>query len=206
MVKSAPTSPDPREADVDPVSVSRAFVHQSQAAKLGHLPAVQELLQGAQDVTQTATSCMKEPEHRVLTEPYLHAIEGQVAGDLKLLREHLLLDVVDADEFGLSSCQDRLPVRRVAQRCEGPEKASTQAEFLSARQTFGPKDDRRHSLSLSRLLGCDFICLFAARLQVVASDHGAGLCGRVGVPERDLPVQSGHSQLLTVGTVRHRQG
>lgn len=65
-------------------------------------------------------------EHQVLTElkvkPYLHGIEGQVAGDLKLLHEHLLLDVVDADKLGLTSCQDRLPVRGVTQRCEGPEK------------------------------------------------------------------------------------
>lgn len=60
-----------------------------------------------------------------------------------------------------------------------------------------------YSLSLCNLLGCDFIRLFAARLQVMASGHRAGLCGRVGVPERDLPVQSGHGQLLTVRTVSH---
>lgn len=54
--------------------------------------------------------------------PYLHGIEGQVARDLKLLHEHLLLDVVDADKLGLASCQNRLPVRRVAQRREGPDR------------------------------------------------------------------------------------
>lgn len=47
--------------------------------------------------------------------PYLHGVERQVTGDLKLLHEHLLLHVVDADELGLSSRQHRLPVRRVAQ-------------------------------------------------------------------------------------------
>lgn len=40
------TSPDSREADVDSVSVSGSFVHQSQTAELGHLPPVQELLKG----------------------------------------------------------------------------------------------------------------------------------------------------------------
>lgn len=58
---------------------------------------------------------------QVLTElTYLHGVKGQVAGDLKLLHEHLLLDVVDADELGLTSRQDRLAVRRVTQRREGP--------------------------------------------------------------------------------------
>lgn len=50
----------------------------------------------------------------------LHSIEGQVGGDLKLLHQHLFLDVVDADELGLTSGQDRLTVGRVAQRCERP--------------------------------------------------------------------------------------
>lgn len=56
------------------------------------------------------------PPHR----PHLHGVEGQVAGDLELLHEHLLLDVVNADELGLASCQDGLPVGRVTQRREGP--------------------------------------------------------------------------------------
>lgn len=38
------TSPDPREADVDPVFVSGPLVHQSEAPELRHLPSVQELL------------------------------------------------------------------------------------------------------------------------------------------------------------------
>lgn len=52
--------------------------------------------------------------------PYLHGIEGQVAWDLKLLHEHLLLDVVDADKLRLASCQDGLPVCWVTQRRKGP--------------------------------------------------------------------------------------
>lgn len=38
------TSADSRQADVDPVSVSRTFIHQSQTAERRHLPPVQELL------------------------------------------------------------------------------------------------------------------------------------------------------------------
>lgn len=51
---------------------------------------------------------------------YLHGIKGQVTGDLKLLHEHLLFDVVDADKLGLASSQNWLPIRRVAQRCKRP--------------------------------------------------------------------------------------
>lgn len=38
------TSADPRQANVDAVSIS--VIHQSQAAELCHFPAVQKLLQG----------------------------------------------------------------------------------------------------------------------------------------------------------------
>lgn len=33
----------------------------------------------------------------------LHGVKGQVARDLKLLQEHLFLDVVDADKLGLAT-------------------------------------------------------------------------------------------------------
>jgi len=126
---------------------------------------------------------------------YLHGIERQVAGDLELLHEHLLLDVVDADKLRLASCQNRLPVRRVAQRSERSYSRKKQPEQIR-------HNDRNkwncwrcvqaHSLALGQLLGCDFIGLFAARLQVVTSRHRARLRGCLGVPESDLPVQGGH--------------
>lgn len=43
-----------------------------------------------------------ENKHRDFV--YLHGIEGQVAGDLKLLHQDLLLDIVDADKFRLAPC------------------------------------------------------------------------------------------------------
>lgn len=52
---------------------------------------------------------------------YLHSIEGQVAGDFKLLHQHLLFHIVDAHKLGLSSCQNRLTICRVAQTCKGPD-------------------------------------------------------------------------------------
>ena len=57
------------------------------------------------------------------------------------------------------------------------------------------------SLALGRLLGSDLLRLLAAHHQVVTPGDGARLRGVLGYPEGDLPVQSGHSQLLSVGSV-----
>lgn len=121
----------------------------------------------------------------------LHGIKRQVGGDLKLLNQQLLSDVVDADKPGQAPSQDGLAVSRVTQRRERPEETTpacvTQA-FLANSSSVGWSP---HSLPLSQLLGCDFICVLAARLQVMASGHRACLCGRVGVPERNLAIQGG---------------
>lgn len=58
---------------------------------------------------------------------HLHGVQGEVAGDLELLPEDLLLDVIDAHELGHASRQDALAVRRVAQGREGPEQGDTGA-------------------------------------------------------------------------------
>lgn len=59
------------------------------------------------------------------TLPDLHGVQGEVAGNLKLLPEDLLLDVINADELGHPPRQDALAVRRVAQSGEGPETEGT---------------------------------------------------------------------------------
>jgi len=61
------------------------------------------------------------------------------------------------------------------------------------------------SLALGRLLGGDLLRLLAAHHQVVAPGNRARLRGTLGCPEGDLSVQSGHSQLLAVGSVGHGQ-
>ena len=61
------------------------------------------------------------------------------------------------------------------------------------------------SLALGRLLGGDLLRLLAAHHQVVAACDGARLCGVLGHPEGDLPVQRGHGQLLSVGPVADGQ-
>lgn len=59
-------------------------------------------------------------EQEKIRSSYLHSVKGQVAGDLKLLYQHLLPYVVDTHKPGLTSSQERLPIRGVAQRGEGP--------------------------------------------------------------------------------------
>lgn len=59
---------------------------------------------------------------------HLHGVEGEVAGDLELLEEDLLPYAVDADKLGLAPCQERLPIRRIAQGVKGPTR--TQATAL----------------------------------------------------------------------------
>lgn len=68
-----------------------------------------------------APGCAEGRGGRAASRPHLHGVQRQVAGNLKLLPEDLLLDVIDAHELGHPSCQDALAVRRVAQRREGPE-------------------------------------------------------------------------------------
>lgn len=51
---------------------------------------------------------------------HLHGVQRQVAGNLELLPENLLPDVIDAHELGHPSRQDALAVRGVAQSGEGP--------------------------------------------------------------------------------------
>ena len=51
---------------------------------------------------------------------YLHAIQGVVAADLKLLHQQLVLHRVDADILGQATRQDDLAIRTVAQGGEGP--------------------------------------------------------------------------------------
>lgn len=63
----------------------------------------------------------------------------------------------------------------------------------------------RHSLPLGRVLGGDLVQLLPARLEVMPALDGARLHGVLRVPEGDLGVQGGHSQLRTIGTKGHGQ-
>lgn len=115
------------------------------------------------------------PERRDCDLTDLHSIEGQVGGDLKLLHQQLLSDVVDADKLRQTSSQDGFSVSRVAQRRKRPEKTQptgdTKAPPPSSSSSSSSLVWSPHSLPLGQLLGCDFICVFAARLQVVAPRH-----------------------------------
>lgn len=83
--------------------------------------------------------------------PHLHGIQRQVARDLKLLPENLLLDVVDAHELGHPPCQDALAVRRVAEGGEGPaargsDLGSTRGPAACGPPTMSPTASTAHSL------------------------------------------------------------
>ena len=81
-----------------------------------HTPRASSRSPWRQDVGRAAQA--RAPAH-------LHGVQGEVAGDLELLPEDLLLDVIDAHELGHPSREDALAVRRVAQSSEGPEQRGT---------------------------------------------------------------------------------
>lgn len=58
--------------------------------------------------------------HGAKTPAYLHGIQRQVAGKLKPLHQDLFPDVIKAHKLGHASCQNVLPIRRVAQGSESP--------------------------------------------------------------------------------------
>lgn len=99
---------------------------------------------------------------------YLHAIQGVVAADLKLLHQQLVFHGVDADILGEATRQDDLAIRAVAQGGEGPE-TTTRVRFKMVYIYLSVQESSQvlHSLSKVKAPLCSLSNSFKVSFQIL---------------------------------------
>ena len=118
---------------------------------------------------------------------YLHAIQGVVAADLKLLHQQLVLHRVDADILGQATRQDDLAIRTVAQGGEGPE-TTTRVHFKMVYIYLSVQESSQVLHPVSKVPLCSLSNSFKVSFQILDVDLYWWHQSQFWIPWKSVPM------------------